>query len=256
MGPTQGGQTEKAMAIVPQEAPLAAERGGDEASFGGVRGEVVDVHWALESPLTGPARRAGGKRGRRLSQTQAGSELPLGRQRGRARSPARCSPARCFPAAALVASFAAPGGFLWLPRRGQLVLGWEGWPCWGLGGKREGQPPRKQRPGEGARPGAPPFPLPSPAAAPLHFLRLLALQASPPPGQASAGERRGQRWGLGGTPPAPSPPLSQPVPPPCTSNPRPATHPTHSTASTSPHTDERTENKELPVDQPCPRDAE
>lgn len=151
---------------------------------------------------------------------------------------------RCFPAAALVASFAAPGGFLWLPRRGQLVLGWEAGPCWGAWRQEGGTAPRKQRPERGLGPELLPFPL-LPRCRSPSFPPASALQASPAPWPGVC--RRASRTTLGAgrhTCPAPSPPSSQPVPPPCTSNPRPATHPTHATASTSPHTDERIENKE------------
>ena len=92
---------------------------------------------------------------------QAGSEPSLGWQRGRGEEPCAISSPRCsLLRSLLLASFAAPGGFLWLPRRGQLVLGWEELgraPLGGLGEKREGQPPgtRGQR-GGSARSSSPP----------------------------------------------------------------------------------------------------
>lgn len=249
MGPTQGGQTEKVAATVLQEAPLAAERGRGRGQFwvSGARWLMCTGPWrALDRPRAPCAGEAGPCR---LSQTQAGSELPLAGSADGPGAPRGALQPRCFPAAALVASFAAPGGFPGCcgGAAGPGLGGWAPAGAWRQGGTA----PRKQLERGLAR--APPFPSSccrSPSFPPASAL------LSPAPGQASAGELSRTTLGAGRhTCPAPSSPLSQPVPPTLHVQPCPATHPTHATASTSPHTDERIENKE-PVDQPPSCDAE
>lgn len=171
-----------------------------------------------------------------------GSELPLGRQRGRA-GPAGALQPRCFPASALVSrsllraiscSCRGGGSWSWAGKAG---------PCWGLG-QEGGTAPRKQRPREGGSARSSLLSPSSPVAAPLHFLGF-CLASRPAPGQASAGERRGQALGAGRhTCPPPSHPVSISSPTLHVQPPPRPTHPTHATASTSPHTDERIENKE------------
>lgn len=178
--------------------------------------------------MTAPAGRAGGKRGPprgcRLSQTAGGLRAAPGPAARTGRE----------PCAVLVASFAAPGGFLWLLRRGSWS--WAGrsstGPCSGLGGKGEGQLPgtRGQR-GGSARSSS--LSLSSPVTAPLHFLRLPGCPP-PPCKRATLGAVRHR--------PRPSP-VSASCPP-CTHSPGPAPGPTRATASTRPRADERTENTE------------
>ena len=188
---------------------------------------------SLRRPCWGEAGAASGLAG--SAKPQAVSELPLGRQRGRGGSPARCS-----PAAVLVASFAAPGGFLWLPRRGQLVLGWEElhWALFGAWREGGGTAPRNQRPERGLGPELLPFPLlprhRSPSFPPASRLPSAALQAS--------------NAGCWAAPPPPQPRLSQlPHPAHTAPAPRQVLHvllPPLVPTLCRPHTDERIENAE------------